>query len=162
MLVGIARLQRLHLRIGVAAGAEDQLLERIIGAAGRRRAEYRNRDRGKRRIHILPRLRGVGLAIGVRRERLIDVFLGQLEARTARRFAQRNAVDADLDFDDVRDAIRGAAVEFLLLDAARGVRDVGGVAADARAETLKRSEEHTSELQSLMRTSYAVCHLKKK
>src|SRR3546814_8619362 len=28
--------------------------------------------------------------------------------------------------------------------------------------TLERSEEHTSELQSLMRTSYAVCCLKKK
>src|SRR3546814_8178311 len=97
MLVGIARLQRLHLRIGVAAGAEDQFLERIIGAAGRRRAEDRDRDRGQRGVHVLPRLRGVGLAIRVRRERLIDV----------------------------------------------------------------RSEEHTSELQSLMRISYPVFCLKK-
>src|SRR3546814_5447465 len=93
------RLQRLHLRIGVAAGAEDQFLERIIGAAGRRRAEDRDRDRGQRGVHVLPRLRGVGLAIRVRRERLIDVF---------------------------------------------------------------RSEEHTSELQSLMRISYAVFCLKNK
>src|SRR3546814_7026240 len=30
------------------------------------------------------------------------------------------------------------------------------------AKALDRSEEHTSELQSLMRTSYAVCCLKKK
>src|SRR3546814_2239404 len=30
------------------------------------------------------------------------------------------------------------------------------------ASSLLRSEEHTSELQSLMRTSYAVCCLKKK
>src|SRR3546814_1311925 len=29
-------------------------------------------------------------------------------------------------------------------------------------QRLDRSEEHTSELQSLMRTSYAVCHLKNK
>src|SRR3546814_15192612 len=60
-----------------------------------------------------------------------------LEARTARRFAQRNAVDADLDFDDVLDAVRGAAVELLLLDPARRGRDVGRVAADTGAETLE-------------------------
>src|SRR3546814_2238065 len=35
-------------------------------------------------------------------------------------------------------------------------------AQDARAQTLIRSEEHTSELQSLMRNSYAVFCLKKK
>src|SRR3546814_8084715 len=34
--------------------------------------------------------------------------------------------------------------------------------ADAAAEHLARSEEHTSELQSLMRISYAVFRLKKK
>src|SRR3546814_6083646 len=33
---------------------------------------------------------------------------------------------------------------------------------EARMERLRRSEEHTSELQSLMRTSYAVFCLKKK
>src|SRR3546814_6951437 len=32
---------------------------------------------------------------------------------------------------------------------------------DAKTEALARSEEHTSELQSLMRTSYAVFCLKK-
>src|SRR3546814_1720447 len=31
-----------------------------------------------------------------------------------------------------------------------------------KAMSLRRSEEHTSELQSLMRNSYAVCCLKKK
>src|SRR3546814_3822107 len=33
---------------------------------------------------------------------------------------------------------------------------------DKIATSLRRSEEHTSELQSLMRISYAVCCLKKK
>src|SRR3546814_3313665 len=37
-----------------------------------------------------------------------------------------------------------------------------GKLADCRAEGDKRSEEHTSELQSLMRISYAVFCLKKK
>src|SRR3546814_4438742 len=43
------------------------------------------------------------------------------------------------------------------VDAAAGA----GVAVDFPAEAAARSEEHTSELQSLMRTSYAVFCLKK-
>src|SRR3546814_7622044 len=39
---------------------------------------------------------------------------------------------------------------------------VGRRAGGAEAEPLGRSEEHTSELQSLMRSSYAVFCLKKK
>src|SRR3546814_3404261 len=41
-------------------------------------------------------------------------------------------------------------------------RYVGAVAALARGLEVERSEEHTSELQSLMRSSYAVFCLKKK
>src|SRR3546814_3636775 len=40
--------------------------------------------------------------------------------------------------------------------------DMVNVAAKARAAAIERSEEHTSELQSLMRISYAVFCLKKK
>lgn len=137
MLVLVAVLQRLHFGIGVTAAAQDQLLERVIGTAGRRRAEHRNRDSGQRRVDVFPRLGGVGLAIGVRGQRLVHIFFGQLEAGAARRFAQRDAVDADLDFDDVLDAIGDAGVIFLLLDPARCVGDVGGVAADARTEALE-------------------------
>src|SRR3546814_10387104 len=39
---------------------------------------------------------------------------------------------------------------------------VAGQAAAAGFEVVSRSEEHTSELQSLMRTPYAVSRLKKK
>src|SRR3546814_1169130 len=105
MLVLVAVLQRRHRGIGVAALAHDKFLERIIGAAGRWRAKDRDADRGKGGVHVLPRLRGVRLAIGGRGERLIDVCFGQLETGAARRFAQRDTVDADLDFDDVLDAI---------------------------------------------------------
>src|SRR3546814_4063027 len=38
----------------------------------------------------------------------------------------------------------------------------GGSTLDHTPETIDRSEEHTSELQSLMRNSYAVFYLKKK
>src|SRR3546814_5015252 len=44
----------------------------------------------------------------------------------------------------------------------RGVRDVRREHHHALAAQLERSEEHTSELQSLMRISYAVFCLKKK
>src|SRR3546814_7590424 len=42
------------------------------------------------------------------------------------------------------------------------LRDAARMAKLVNAGDLKRSEEHTSELQSLMRTSYAVFCLKKK
>src|SRR3546814_6340978 len=46
--------------------------------------------------------------------------------------------------------------------ALRRLQDEGIAGGDGRAELPHRSEEHTSELQSLMRISYAVFCLKKK
>src|SRR3546814_7790211 len=43
-----------------------------------------------------------------------------------------------------------------------GIADVDHEVQDGRVELRRRSEEHTSELQSLMRISYAVFCLKKK
>src|SRR3546814_13454231 len=48
------------------------------------------------------------------------------------------------------------------LDAGGGGARNGGAGARRARERHHRSEEHTSELQSLMRTSYAVFCLKKK
>src|SRR3546814_6060711 len=68
--------------------------------------------------------------------------------------------------EDVGDALDRAADR--MQAAARGVaagqRDVDGFGGQARVERgiFERSEEHTSELQSLMRISYAVFCLKKK
>src|SRR3546814_19962996 len=45
---------------------------------------------------------------------------------------------------------------------ATGVRPCADLSRDQTASTSSRSEEHTSELQSLMRISYAVFCLKKK
>src|SRR3546814_9377042 len=53
-------------------------------------------------------------------------------------------------------------VEFLRSLARRGLRGVKLVISDAHEGLKARSEEHTSELQSLMRISYAVFCLKKK
>src|SRR3546814_3863497 len=85
------------------------------------------------------------------------------------------ALLADSDIDAIK-LLRfvGAGVGFLLVD--EGVDRDGGLAGLAiaddqfalaaadgneRVERLESSEEHTSELQSLMRTSYAVFCLKK-
>src|SRR3546814_1288510 len=63
---------------------------------------------------------------------------------------------------DTRDQHAAFADFAVLADhAARSDHDAGGDAR-ARADAGERSEEHTSELQSLMRISYAVFCLKKK
>src|SRR3546814_2289483 len=54
----------------------------------------------------------------------------------------------------------GLARAPLLGQYSHGIRRIEGGAGDGK--TLNRSEEHTSELQSLMRISYAVFCLKKK
>src|SRR3546814_2025464 len=59
---------------------------------------------------------------------------------------------------DARRVVLGEAVGA----ADRGEAAVGGKDVAARRQRRARSEEHTSELQSLMRISYAVFCLKKK
>src|SRR3546814_9959342 len=59
------------------------------------------------------------------------------------------------------------AIDFLALAMARRVEEIARIHLQARLvrpefEPAPRSEEHTSELQSLMRISYAVFCLKKK
>src|SRR3546814_10250666 len=74
------------------------------------------------------------------------IFLGHaLERRVAQEYARRAGPE------DVNDGARAPASQGQGREHA-----LGGV------ELLKRSEEHTSELQSLMRNSYAVFCLQKK
>src|SRR3546814_6350915 len=65
--------------------------------------------------------------------------------------AERRHARAGPDHDDVARGVGGQAEAFVALDVDR-----------QRGAFLARSEEHTSELQSLMRNSYAVFCLKKK
>src|SRR3546814_4104092 len=82
-------------------------------------------------------------------------------------FVGRDAIGRH-DIDAVAERAKQDAAVAEEGDEARG--DRGEIAAVGRrdvergdgAEAAKRSEEHTSELQSLMRTSYAVFCLKKK
>src|SRR3546814_9411670 len=77
--------------------------------------------------------------------------------------AQRQ--QADQQGDDARHQDGQRPLQPAAGDAGGG-HDADGIAADAdvggMAEADQRSEEHTSELQSLMRISYAVFCLKKK
>src|SRR3546814_10429961 len=59
---------------------------------------------------------------------------------------------------DIAQAPRGVSTQEILRFINQLPRGIG----NAKLATLDRSEEHTSELQSLMRISYAVFRLKKK
>src|SRR3546814_7155047 len=61
---------------------------------------------------------------------------------------------------DRHGAVGGMLIDMLVTAQAR--IDIGTVERRLRREAVDRSEEHTSELQSLMRNSYAVFCLKKK
>src|SRR3546814_8448919 len=71
----------------------------------------------------------------------------------------REMVEADRNIAGVGQA---SIAEFGLLEAQPLVRQPARVDPPLARDHLRRSDEHTSELQSLMRISYAVFSLKKK
>src|SRR3546814_7680312 len=96
-------------------------------------------------------------------------------------FANRGLAETAASADDLRDYLArlnragmaptttarrlSALRQFYRFLFAEGVRlddPTGVIDSPRRGRTLPRSEEHTSELQSLMRTSYAVFCLQKK
>src|SRR3546814_2042528 len=92
----------------------------------------------------------------------IDAILGGLRQLTTPYptsfLAQRHEPHASLAAEERQAALgllRAGAVEI-------GNADVVGLDDHAQPAAVGRSEEHTSELQSLMRISYAVFCLKKK
>src|SRR3546814_8693869 len=77
--------------------------------------------------------------------------------------ARGQALELDAFAGHVEPVVQVLVVGDQFLDLGVGLVDVLGVAAERDpAERADRSEEHTSELQSLMRISYAVFCLKKK
>src|SRR3546814_9193177 len=77
------------------------------------------------------------------------------KCRRARRPDLRNPMPTILVIDDNPSVATALDVLFSL-------QDIDTLRAESPREGLERSEEHTSELQSLMRISYAVFCLQKK
>src|SRR3546814_1362779 len=85
-------------------------------------------------------------------EYFIDVYNREVAGATARHAVERQALEAEMGRVD-------REIANLVTAIAGGLNNPS---VKARLDALERSEEHTSELQSLMRISYAVFCLKKK
>src|SRR3546814_9054924 len=114
--------------------------------------------RGDGRLQSLMRVRGHQLhaaqaASGERAQKLDpERFRLTVADGHAEHFAPDVGVDADGDDDRDRDAVVIAPG----LDVGGVEPDIGPLALDRTTEEGLRSEEHTSELQSLMRNTHAV------
>src|SRR3546814_9177341 len=98
---------------------------------------------GVRRIEMLSRFHGVGVSL---------VALAFASAAAAQE-VRPGGVDTQLSGDGDASSAVGGGVEDIVVTAQRRNENL---------QKVPRSEEHTSELQSLMRISYAVFCLKKK
>ena len=117
-LVLVSLLERSHARVRFAWRGHDQLAERIARAGGRRRPIDPDRNRRQAAVDVLPGLGPVQLAERRLGNREVDVALGDVGKRALLGGRQRDAVEADLDFGDRSDAVRGAQLGFGCLHAA--------------------------------------------
>src|SRR3546814_5722892 len=91
--------------------------------------------------------------------------LTEADVRAAMREVRVALLEADVALPVARDFVDQVTEKAIGHNVLRSVtpgQQVVKIVSDALTEMLGRSEEHTSELQSLMRISYAVFCLKKK
>src|SRR3546814_3067231 len=96
---------------------------------------------------------------GANFERCVEMIRDRLGARPLVLFLP---IGIESDFKGLVDLVENRAI--IWLEESLGAKfeyrdipdDMKDAAATARSELIERSEEHTSELQSLMRISYAV------
>src|SRR3546814_1294216 len=89
-----------------------------------------------------------------------DLLWGERSLKSVANLTRQDAVEF-LDLAQ-RIPVRTHPVPYPLAEANRALDDLRAGRLQGAAVLVPRSEEHTSELQSLMRSSYAVFCLKKK
>src|SRR3546814_8645941 len=143
----------LHQRLGSAV--IGLLVGPCLARIEQRSVDPRHRDRDEEaEIRVLAELGIVEAAI----KRSVEQRAGRLDRHALDPTHRRHATGpAGVDEPALDAALGDAVLEEIAIDR-RVARHEGG----AEAGREGRSEEHTSELQSLMRTSYAVFCLKKK
>src|SRR3546814_6231540 len=102
---------------------------------------------------------GIASRLGIKSERMEHQF--GLAHMLTQRLALLAAPLQKVVYDELFDAYRDAVIEKEIEDGSVDVFDWRARTVDV-SKAWGRSEEHTSELQSLMRISYAVFCLKKK
>ena len=121
-------------------GLNGHLDEGVAGAGGRRRAVDLDTTARQARTHLGPGLVGVGLVLAVPQHlgRQAQVECRGREVVFGSPLVHRNdnAVEADLQLNDVLDPLGGAGVKLRALHAARGGCDVGVAVANPGAEQL--------------------------
>jgi methionine synthase I (cobalamin-dependent) len=123
------------------ANVLQEFVERIAGTRGRGRAEHFDLDVRQRLVDVRPVLVRIRDQLAVRTRHFLgnrhqQLRQGQLERRALLRLRNGKAVKADIDLDDVLDAVLLAHFQFALLHAARGIGRVRMLDADAGAEQL--------------------------
>src|SRR3546814_1224139 len=120
-------------------------------------------ESGIRRAHESEKARRLDVAAGVDRVRRYFQHASR-DRHTRRMDHHRNGPSFDLLTDDRNSCIgcdvRNAGYHHIIVTLGQLLQFVR-VSADGYDDKTGRSEEHTSELQSLMRISYAVFSLKK-
>src|SRR3546814_5157998 len=110
-------------------------------------------QRGRQLVSPLAYCRGVGREAGTRAGSVSDPAL-RLDVAVQAADSRSGSVRRRLQLDDATAVL----VQLPLAYADEGVEPLHG----AGMSRIRRSEEHTSELQSLMRISYAIFCLNKK
>ena len=144
VLLLVLLLHRLDPVDLLAATLEGELGEGVPRAGGGRRSEDFDLGIGQRCVDVAPSGVRVGdqgfAAVRVRHvlcEREEDLLAGDLDRLGLPGVREYDSVISDFDFDDLVHAVAGALLDLALLDAPRGVGDIGVLDADAGAEQLE-------------------------
>src|SRR3546814_1641100 len=115
------------------------------------------------KAQVMALMAAVGTSVEIADEALMDVVTAVSGSGPAYVFLLAEAWQTAAQAQGLSADAARALVNQTLLGAARMLLETNETATTLRQRvTSPRSEEHTSELQSLMRTSYAVFCLKKK